>query len=871
MDMMTHKFGLLITLILISITSLSIAYEPTWLPDGEEVKAAVAARRGKTELSKLALSMKPGTWAELKTEKPPHLWSAPKPGKGLHIGTWSDDAHWDSRTGQFLFFGVRQTRKFVAYSEVENKWRVIDFVGKENAPGLKQKFGHQYSCNAFDPVNSIFFTLNSRYDVVKDQWAPLVKVGKPKRGPMTLAYSIDLKGLLAPTKSKKMRFFSEKENKWTTLGPAHAHGYHGIAQENPYRHEVLFMAGNNSQAVAIVDKDGNIHPMKDFPREGTSIRHHDATVDPQSGRYLILDPRYKEFYEFDADKNEYRLLDDSPPYGGGLVAHIPEYGVNMWAGGSKVLLYKHNPDGVTPSQKPQPRAKKLSWNSAVVGGEVTGGSPIPEAFLCINPGQDAGAESTNNWARVIPVGLKSGKFDRVIDKLKSGQKYFVRTFVANYVGGNWSKAGSFTTDSAPPEVAQLTIPGNQQIDGKAPSIAFVETPDHPLYAVGKSPNWLYKFSDYGPKPTPLHLGSHTLISDHARGRLTLNLNKGAISGNAETAIKTFRGNQISSSHIIIEDVGNIDIGGIDTHAEQTRASADYHAGIISIGNAESRAGEIRASYLRAYATGARAGPGSIRVYSAGNVAIGSSDKPGDIRTDSDAWNGGNITVDHFGSLVVGDIKTTTKGSRAGSPRAGMIALNGNDSSGDAAITSVEARNLKGNYGSDKGAKISISNYRNVTIGDIKGNAAVNHAASDLAINKGITGNISLTGKLDLSSKDKDNKRNVARYGSAKLACDKAILLAQLDLDLLKSITIDSGSENSGIKGEIANFDETEATGAGTENDPKVSGENRLRAPSGQKVHYIYKPGKLNDALGGHVWQLRNLENKGAGGLLVPHS
>ena len=87
-----------------------MAFEPTWLPGGAEVKAAVAARRGQTELSKLALSMKPGTWAELKTEQPARLWSSPrwKGGRnaggagGLHIAGWTDDAHWCSRTGQFM-------------------------------------------------------------------------------------------------------------------------------------------------------------------------------------------------------------------------------------------------------------------------------------------------------------------------------------------------------------------------------------------------------------------------------------------------------------------------------------------------------------------------------------------------------------------------------------------------------------------------------------------------------------------------------------------------------------------------------------------------------------------------------------------------
>jgi hypothetical protein len=75
-----------------------------------EVKKAAEARRGKTELSKLAAKMEPGTWAELKTTMPKRLWTSPPPSRGLHIAGWTDDAHWDSKTGQFLYMGLRQTR-----------------------------------------------------------------------------------------------------------------------------------------------------------------------------------------------------------------------------------------------------------------------------------------------------------------------------------------------------------------------------------------------------------------------------------------------------------------------------------------------------------------------------------------------------------------------------------------------------------------------------------------------------------------------------------------------------------------------------------------------------------------------------------------
>jgi hypothetical protein len=93
----------------------------------DDIAGAVEARRGKTELSKLAAQMKPGVWAELKTEMPKGLWSSPMVDQrgGLHIAGWTDDAHWDSRTGQLLYMGMRQTRQFIAYSEEKNAWRIV--------------------------------------------------------------------------------------------------------------------------------------------------------------------------------------------------------------------------------------------------------------------------------------------------------------------------------------------------------------------------------------------------------------------------------------------------------------------------------------------------------------------------------------------------------------------------------------------------------------------------------------------------------------------------------------------------------------------------------------------------------------------------
>ncbi len=315
----------------------------------DEIREAVEARRGETALSKLAESMEPGTWAELETERPDRLWSAPPPGRGLHIGTWSDDAHWDSRTGQFLFFGVRQTRKFVAYSEEDNAWRVIDFHEEENAPGLEQRFGHQYSGNAHDPVRSHFYTNNRRYNVLDNTWEALPSWQRVSRErSMTISYSTGMDRLFVLIHQPRgvLRFFDAGEGAWKDHETIPVHGYHSLARDNPFREEVLFVGGNDSEAVAIVTKDGTVKQMKDFP-EPITVRSAIVTVDPLSGRYLMM-ANNRAFYEFDSENNEYRLIDNFtetplpfPPRSAPLVAFIPEYGVTMWAD-QNVMLYKHD-------------------------------------------------------------------------------------------------------------------------------------------------------------------------------------------------------------------------------------------------------------------------------------------------------------------------------------------------------------------------------------------------------------------------------------------------------------------------------------------------------------------------------------------------
>ena len=360
-----------------------------WLPGGEEVKQAVEARRGKTELSKLAASMKPGDVVELKTRMPEKdivierddwpghkvvirksLFSSPlldggrnKGGSGgLHIAGWTDDAHWDSRTGQFFYMGLRQTRRFIAYSEEQNAWRSIVLDPRSDNPCAFTRFGHIYSSNGFDHERGRFYHRyngfsNKKYgldlkggisffDVAAEKWTKLPPKPEGLGGGQAIEYFGAMDGLISL--GRKPGFYSTARGKWEPMGESPVSGYHSLIRHNPYRREILMAGGNhNPRVVARITKEGKIKRLKDAPVT-ISVGSDKLMVDPLSGRYLFWagnKGEKKKLYEFDSDRNEYRAVEGFKyPYGRysmPVMAFIPEYGVIMWAE-RKVFLYKHD-------------------------------------------------------------------------------------------------------------------------------------------------------------------------------------------------------------------------------------------------------------------------------------------------------------------------------------------------------------------------------------------------------------------------------------------------------------------------------------------------------------------------------------------------
>lgn len=343
---------------------------------------AVAAPREATKLSQLAASMKPGTWAELKTDMPEGLWTSPKVdggrnaggAGGLHIAGWTDDAHWDSRTGQFLYMGLRQTRRFIAYSESTNAWRTIELDPRSDNPCFRTQFGHIYSSNGFDPLRGRFYHRYndfksdkdgldltggiSFFDTSTEKWTKLPPVPPDSTFTgMAIEYFSAMDGLVIL--GKQAWFFSNERQKWENLGPSPVDGYHSLMRHNPLRNEVLMAGGNNSPSVvARLTRDGKIERLKDFPTR-LNVQSDKITIDAATGKYLMLGgdkDQPKQLYEFDSEKNEYRVVAGFMAgwpysrYDMPVCAFIPEHGVTLWAERT-VHLYKHASPAASNSQQ----------------------------------------------------------------------------------------------------------------------------------------------------------------------------------------------------------------------------------------------------------------------------------------------------------------------------------------------------------------------------------------------------------------------------------------------------------------------------------------------------------------------------------------
>lgn len=305
---------------------------------------------GETELGKLAAGMKPGTWAELKTQG--YTADLLKV-QNHHILEYTDTAVWHPRSQQVLFVGQGHYSavKFITYSAVTNTWKLMPtpvwWTGDPKTG--KGPIGHAYQNNTIDAARGILFHHQSatrlvhKYDIAKEEWSTLPEIKGAAIGHGTaLAYFPERKSLVRVL-GGVVHFFDEEKGTWSLLKDKVAMGpYHNIARYDPVDRSVILGAGNGSKTLYRLDAAGSIISLREAPfviRISSTV----TAVDPVTGDLLVLSmDDQRKFHALNLKNNEWRQLPDAP-LAEGVAVPISTHGVTLYFAYRpvKVLLYKH--------------------------------------------------------------------------------------------------------------------------------------------------------------------------------------------------------------------------------------------------------------------------------------------------------------------------------------------------------------------------------------------------------------------------------------------------------------------------------------------------------------------------------------------------
>src|SRR6185503_17496659 len=209
-----------------------------------------------TEMGKLAASMAPGTWAELKTRN--IVETLGSDGVSGAIFGYSEGGAWDPATRQWLYIGGDHNgiAEFVSYSANTNTWKRYprpSWIG--TTKGLHTM--HGYDHNTINPETGDFYHRSfagsvHKYSIAKGTWSTLPPVATDDymACAVGLAYFPELHGLIFANGAGGkggVYLFSDKDQKWSTLGSKLPMGiYHNFAEYNPVHKVVIFGGGNEN-------------------------------------------------------------------------------------------------------------------------------------------------------------------------------------------------------------------------------------------------------------------------------------------------------------------------------------------------------------------------------------------------------------------------------------------------------------------------------------------------------------------------------------------------------------------------------------------------------------------------------------------------
>ncbi|MEX0718707.1 MAG: hypothetical protein WD066_19085 [Planctomycetaceae bacterium] len=293
------------------IPALIIAAAPTLF-----ALPALAEDAPETELGKLAASMKPGEWAELKTQGLVEAHRA-RGASGAIFG-YNEGAAWDPNSRQWLYCGGdhNDRLRFVTYSADTNAWTVM-----ENPPWSRGGTSHGYDHNTIDEKRGIFYYRPfsrkeiHRYDIAEKKWSSLPPMDTREYIACCtgVTWFPELEGIVVANSAGggpkgHVLLYTVEDEKWTQLGKDLPMGvYHTFSEYSPVHKVVIFGGGNGSSDLHKLDAERNVTTLKKSPLNVGTMQTI-ITADPVSGDYLVFG-KDGSFHVYDVTKDEWTKQD----------------------------------------------------------------------------------------------------------------------------------------------------------------------------------------------------------------------------------------------------------------------------------------------------------------------------------------------------------------------------------------------------------------------------------------------------------------------------------------------------------------------------------------------------------------------------------
>jgi len=344
--------------------------------------ASVLSPASASALGDLARAMRPGEWRVLNQAGDGsgytfgNLLVACNGGDcGDNILNYADKGMWNPNTREIHFIGKGASGKelkHISYSEASNRWAREAKPFWDCSPG-EGCFGHGYQHSTIDPATGdVYFRQYNSASVYR--W---IRGGKTwsslPSGPSldccgALEWFPEMQGFVFVNKGQ-LHQFSPSQGAWRQLGNRLAMGdYHNVGTYNPVHKVVVFGGGNNggeyggARDLHKLDDAGRVSRISS-PPAGVGILQSVFTVDPASGKYLLLTADGR-FFEYDVPGDQWSELGSAgvQAFSSSLpnrieyrvAVPISTHGVVAFLvtdrsdASSRVLLYKHAPGPVAP-------------------------------------------------------------------------------------------------------------------------------------------------------------------------------------------------------------------------------------------------------------------------------------------------------------------------------------------------------------------------------------------------------------------------------------------------------------------------------------------------------------------------------------------